>query len=117
MSQRPRWNTTFLSEHFHWLRLPPLSLSSLAVYSLTIDFPGQWEDKLRSECSRLKAELDELHAEEKHLAVESMKVQKEQEVRKLRQSWEQRQEEMTKEVRWKMPLMLTRIQRLKVKKT
>ncbi|MPC34074.1 hypothetical protein E2C01_027448 [Portunus trituberculatus] len=57
----------------------------------------QWEDKLRSECSRLKAELDELHAEEKHLAVESMKVQKEQEIRKLKQSWELRQEEMTKE--------------------
>ncbi|XP_050712801.1 trichohyalin-like isoform X3 [Eriocheir sinensis] len=59
---------------------------------------AEWEDKLRSECSRLKAELDELHGEEKHLAVESMKVQKEQEVRKLRQSWEQRQEEMTKEI-------------------
>ncbi|XP_042219491.1 mucin-17-like isoform X2 [Homarus americanus] len=40
---------------------------------------AEWEDKLRSECSRLKAELDDLHAEEKHLAVESMKVQKEQE--------------------------------------
>ncbi|XP_045111920.1 trichohyalin-like isoform X2 [Portunus trituberculatus] len=59
---------------------------------------AEWEDKLRSECSRLKAELDELHAEEKHLAVESMKVQKEQEIRKLKQSWELRQEEMTKEM-------------------
>lgn len=79
------------------------------VSSLTFFFTGnrtrsiklsfrQWEDKLRSECSRLKAELDELHAEEKHLAVESMKVQKEQEIRKLKQSWELRQEEMTKEV-------------------
>lgn len=90
----------------------PLSLSTSTCFSLTRDFPWQWEDKLRSECSRLKAELDELHAEEKHLAVESMKVQKEQEVRKLRQSWEQRQEEMTKEVSWRRPLMLTRTQRL-----
>ncbi|KAG0712753.1 hypothetical protein GWK47_017747 [Chionoecetes opilio] len=59
---------------------------------------AEWEDKLRSECSRLKAELDELHAEEKHLAVESMKVQKEQELRELKQTWEQRTEEMTKEI-------------------
>ncbi|XP_069167155.1 cingulin isoform X2 [Procambarus clarkii] len=59
---------------------------------------AEWEDKLRSECSRLKAELDGLHAEEKHLAVESMKVQKEQEIRALKQSWELRQEEMTKEI-------------------
>ncbi|XP_042879944.1 protein FAM184A-like, partial [Penaeus japonicus] len=50
------------------------------------------------ECSRLKGELDGLHAEEKHLAVESMKVQKEQEIRALKQSWELRQEEMTKEI-------------------
>lgn len=69
---------------------------------LNFGFLGQWEDKLRSECSRLKAELDELHAEEKHLAVESMKVQKEQEIRKLKQSWEQRQEEMTKEVNFRI---------------
>ncbi|XP_037790360.1 protein FAM184A-like [Penaeus monodon] len=59
---------------------------------------AEWEDKLRSECSRLKGELDGLHAEEKHLAVESMKVQKEQEIRALKQSWELRQEEMTKEI-------------------
>lgn len=59
---------------------------------------AEWEDKLRTECSRLKAELDNLHAEEKHLAVESMKVQKEQEIRTLKQSWELRQEEMTKEI-------------------
>ncbi|XP_068234835.1 uncharacterized protein [Palaemon carinicauda] len=59
---------------------------------------AEWEDKLRTECSRLKAELDDLHAEEKHLAVESMKVQKEQEIRALKQSWELRQEEMSKEI-------------------
>ncbi|KAK7071788.1 hypothetical protein SK128_001089, partial [Halocaridina rubra] len=59
---------------------------------------AEWEDKLRTECSRLKAELDDLHAEEKHLAVESMKLQKEQEIRALKQSWELRQEEMTKEI-------------------
>ncbi|XP_066972128.1 putative leucine-rich repeat-containing protein DDB_G0290503 isoform X2 [Macrobrachium rosenbergii] len=59
---------------------------------------AEWEDKLRTECSRLKAELDDLHAEEKHLAVESMKVQKEQEIRALKQSWELRQEEMAKEI-------------------
>ncbi|XP_076056387.1 uncharacterized protein LOC143034339 [Oratosquilla oratoria] len=59
---------------------------------------AEWEDKLRSECSRLKGELDDLHSEEKHLAVESMKVQKEQEIQTLKQSWELKQEEMTKEI-------------------
>ncbi|KAK3868371.1 hypothetical protein Pcinc_026230 [Petrolisthes cinctipes] len=59
---------------------------------------AQWEDKLRSECSRLKGELDELHAEEKHLAVESIKVQKEQDIRALKQTMEQRLEERTKEI-------------------
>ncbi|KAK4292200.1 hypothetical protein Pmani_035010 [Petrolisthes manimaculis] len=59
---------------------------------------AQWEDKLRSECSRLKGELDELHAEEKHLAVESIKVQKEQDIRTLKQTMEQRLEERTKEI-------------------
>lgn len=59
----------------------------------------QWEDKLRSECSRLKGELDTLHAEEKHLAVESIKVQKEQELQNLKKSFESKSEEMNKEVR------------------
>lgn len=59
----------------------------------------QWEDKLRVECARLKGELDGLHAEEKHLAVESLRVQKEQELQTLKQSYEARAEDVSKEVR------------------
>ncbi|CAL4073152.1 unnamed protein product, partial [Meganyctiphanes norvegica] len=59
---------------------------------------SEWEDKLRCECSRLKGELDQLHAEEKHLAVESMKLQKEQEIQTLKKAWELKQEELAKEI-------------------
>jgi hypothetical protein len=58
----------------------------------------QWEDRLRQECTRLKSELDQLHSEEKHLAVESVKVQKEQEIRTAKQNWDRRMQECLKEV-------------------
>lgn len=61
-------------------------------------FTAQWEERLRQECSRLKSELDQLHGEEKHLAVESVKVQKEQEMRTAKQNWERRMQECLKEV-------------------
>lgn len=53
---------------------------------------------MRRECSRLKSELDQLHSEEKHLAVESVKVQKEQEMRTAKQNWDRRLQESLKEV-------------------
>jgi hypothetical protein len=61
-------------------------------------FIPQWEERLRQECSRLKSELDQLHSEEKHLAVESVKVQKEQEMRTAKQNWDRRMQECLKEV-------------------
>lgn len=54
---------------------------------------------MRVECARLKGELDGLHAEEKHLAVESLRVQKEQELHTMKQLFEARAEELNKEVR------------------
>lgn len=62
------------------------------------DVTAQWEERLRQECSRLKSELDQLHSEEKHLAVESAKVQKEQEMRTAKQNWDRRMQECLKEI-------------------
>ncbi|XP_043190093.1 trichohyalin-like isoform X1 [Amphibalanus amphitrite] len=50
---------------------------------------AQWEDRLRQERSALKAELDALHSEEKHLAVESVRVQLEQQLQTAKQDQEQ----------------------------
>ena len=70
-------------------------LGSVKVFCCVI---LQWEERLRRECSRLKSELDQLHSEEKHLAVESVKVQKEQEMRTAKQNWDRRLQESLKEV-------------------
>ena len=59
---------------------------------------AQWEDRLRQERSALKAELDSLHAEEKHLAVESVRVQLEQELQTARQEQEQTVRRLEQEV-------------------
>lgn len=58
----------------------------------------QWEQKLRQECSRLKAELEQINAEEKHLAVELVKVQKEQEYLGMKKKWEDKVQECMHEV-------------------
>ncbi|XP_047736039.1 ribosome-binding protein 1 isoform X1 [Hyalella azteca] len=65
---------------------------------LRSDLNSEWEDKLRRECSRLKGELDELHAEEKHLAVESVKVQKDQELHATKKNLEVKAEALNKEI-------------------
>ncbi|PSN47607.1 hypothetical protein C0J52_04581 [Blattella germanica] len=62
------------------------------------ELTSQWEDRLRRECSRLKTELDQLHREEKHLAVESVKVQKDQELCTAKQGWERRVDDFLKEI-------------------
>ncbi|KAF2363812.1 hypothetical protein FHG87_005431 [Trinorchestia longiramus] len=59
---------------------------------------SEWEDKLRSECARLKGELDSLHSEEKHLAVESIRVQKEQELQEVRKGVDGKVEALNKEI-------------------
>lgn len=58
----------------------------------------QWEDKLREECSKLKKELCRFHAEEKQLAVDSMKLQKDQELSSSKQMWEKQRQELRNEV-------------------
>jgi len=70
----------------------------LEAVKVFCSFAPQWEERLRQECSRLKSELDQLHNEEKHLAVESVKVQKEQEMRTAKQNWDRRMQECLKEV-------------------
>nr|CAD7393648.1 unnamed protein product [Timema cristinae] len=56
-----------------------------------------WEDRVRKECSRFKAELDLLHSEEKKLAVEAMRLQKEQELKTAKLDWERRMQDSHKE--------------------
>ncbi|KAF0300988.1 hypothetical protein FJT64_026622 [Amphibalanus amphitrite] len=60
--------------------------------------PAQWEDRLRQERSALKAELDALHSEEKHLAVESVRVQLEQQLQTAKQEQEQTVRKLEQEV-------------------
>lgn len=58
----------------------------------------QWEQKLRQECARLKAELEQLHAEEKHLAVELVKVQRDREFDTVKEQWQRKLEQHVKEL-------------------
>lgn len=58
----------------------------------------QWEQKLRQECARLKQELDQMHNEEKHLAIELVKVQKEQEYLTVKKEWESKLESCLEEI-------------------
>ncbi|CAG7829111.1 unnamed protein product [Allacma fusca] len=57
-----------------------------------------WEDRLRVECSRLKEDLGKLHAEEKHSAVETMKIQKDQEMSLTKQTWEKQKEQLLQDI-------------------
>lgn len=54
---------------------------------------------MRAECSRLRQDLCHLHAEEKHLAVESMKLQKDQEFASARTSWEKEKQDLLQNVK------------------
>nr|CAD7264324.1 unnamed protein product [Timema shepardi] len=56
-----------------------------------------WEDRVRKECSRFKVELDHLHSEEKKLAVEAVRFQKEQELKTAKLDWERRMQDSHKE--------------------
>ncbi|GLV38013.1 uncharacterized protein CBL_07811 [Carabus blaptoides fortunei] len=58
----------------------------------------QWEQKLHQECARLKAELEQLHAEEKHLAVELVKVQRDREFDTVKEQWQRKLEQHVKEL-------------------
>ncbi|CAG0885688.1 unnamed protein product [Cyprideis torosa] len=55
---------------------------------------NEWEFRLKTECSRLKSELDQLHEEEKELALESQRLQSQQELQELRAEFERRESEL-----------------------
>ena len=55
---------------------------------------AQWEDRLREERRALKAELDCLHAEEKHLAVESVRLGRQQQLKEAEQCVRQLQRQV-----------------------
>jgi len=71
--------------------------SSRRIQKARSEVNSEWEDKLRREVSRLKTELEALHAEEKHLAVESVRVTSQQELTVLRSTCESRVEEAKRE--------------------
>lgn len=50
----------------------------------------QWEQKLRQECARLTNELEQMHNDEKQLAVELVKVQKDSEFDSVKKQWERK---------------------------
>ncbi|KAK4882817.1 hypothetical protein RN001_006136 [Aquatica leii] len=59
-----------------------------------------WEERLLQECRRLKSELDQLHYEERHSAIEALKFEKETEMNELKDGYEKRIHEYLKEVHY-----------------
>ncbi|XP_066150093.1 protein FAM184A-like isoform X2 [Euwallacea fornicatus] len=57
-----------------------------------------WEDKLLTECGRLKDEMEQLHNEEKYFAMEAVRKQKEEEFQKKQNQWETKLKECLKEI-------------------
>ncbi|KAK2712317.1 hypothetical protein QYM36_011115 [Artemia franciscana] len=55
---------------------------------------GEWEDKFKRECSRLRLELEAIHQEENSLALESLRLEKDQELQDIKTSLESRQREL-----------------------
>ncbi|ODN06174.1 hypothetical protein Ocin01_00461 [Orchesella cincta] len=62
------------------------------------DINLNWEDKLREECSKLKKELCRYHAEEKSLAVDTLKLQMDQELTSSKQMCEKQRQELQQEI-------------------
>lgn len=58
-----------------------------------------WEDRLLQECRRLTSELEQLHYEERHMAMQSLKSEKEQEISEMKQKYEKKIQDYLKEVR------------------
>lgn len=57
-----------------------------------------WEEKLLTECARLKSELEQMHNEEKYSALEMIKKEKDAEFAKAKSSWEKKVQDCLKEV-------------------
>lgn len=57
-----------------------------------------WEERLLHECGRLKSELEQIHNEEKWLAMESVRKKKDEDFQKAQGEWEQKLRNCLKEV-------------------
>ncbi|KAL1505970.1 hypothetical protein ABEB36_005412 [Hypothenemus hampei] len=57
-----------------------------------------WEEKLLTECARLKEEMEQIHNEEKYYAMESVRREKEEEFQKRQSQWENKMRECLKEI-------------------
>jgi len=62
------------------------------------DINSNWESKLREECSKLRRELCKCHAEEKQLALDTMELQKDQELMTSKHKWEKLRQDLQQEV-------------------
>uniref|UniRef100_A0A0K8TEE2 Uncharacterized protein n=1 Tax=Lygus hesperus TaxID=30085 RepID=A0A0K8TEE2_LYGHE len=59
---------------------------------------SEWEDRLRRELAKLKGNLENTHREEKIVAVDMVKLLKEQEIAALKQGWEKKVKEFKDEI-------------------
>ncbi|XP_048517688.1 protein FAM184A isoform X3 [Dendroctonus ponderosae] len=57
-----------------------------------------WEEKLLTECGRLKDEMEQIHNEEKYIAMEAVRKEKEAEFQKRQTQWESKMRECLKEI-------------------
>lgn len=57
-----------------------------------------WEEKLLTECARLKMELEQMHNEEKYSALETVRKEKDAELARAKSSWEKKIQDCLKEV-------------------
>ncbi|KAJ8971735.1 hypothetical protein NQ314_000548 [Rhamnusium bicolor] len=57
-----------------------------------------WEERLLHECGRLKSELEQIHNEEKWMAMESVRKRKDEDFQKAQNEWEQKLRNCLKEV-------------------
>lgn len=58
-----------------------------------------WEERLLRECGRLKTELEQIHNEEKHYAMETVRRNKDEEFQMAQADWDKKMKECLKEVR------------------
>lgn len=59
-----------------------------------------WEERLLTECARLKNELEQMHTEEKWMAMESVRKTKDENFHKAQQDWEKKLRECLKQVKY-----------------
>ncbi|XP_015839059.2 protein FAM184A isoform X1 [Tribolium castaneum] len=57
-----------------------------------------WEERLLRECGRLKSELEQIHNEEKHYAMETIRRDKDEEFQKAQAEWDKKLKECLKEI-------------------